>query len=175
MEIDSIFEKKLFAFRYKNEKQNELRRLLNLWNDVSYLYEFIKENIADKPKNISIEKLITQISDDANEIDDVLYELTTSKVKNLDSFFKPLDNNEYRLDVRLSKQKGRNNYLRIYAIKLASNCYLITGGAIKFTLKMQGRAHTEKELTKIEQCKNYLKDNGVIDYESFFELLTEIK
>jgi hypothetical protein len=173
MKIDSIFDKKLFAIRYKGEKQNELRRLLNLWNDMYYLHQFIKENIADKPKNITIENLISQISDNANEIDDALNELSMNTGKSLDSFFKPLDNNEYRLDIILSKQKARNNYLRIYAIKVFSNCYMITGGAIKFTLKMPDRPHTKKELIKIEQCKNYLKENGVIDDESFFEFLTE--
>jgi hypothetical protein len=173
MEIVNIFAPSLFAVQYKGEKMNELRRLLNQWNDTAYLFDFLKEHKADKPRNITVENLIEQISEDANDIDDTLNAITTNQKLSLENFFKPLNNNEYRLDVQLSKQKGRRNYLRIYAIKIDSNCFLITGGAIKFTLKMQDREHTKKELLKIEKCKNYLKENGVNDEDSFFEFLNE--
>jgi hypothetical protein len=35
---------------------------------------------------------------------------------------------------------------------------------------MQEREHTMAELTKLNECKNYLKANGVFDQDSFVEL-----
>jgi hypothetical protein len=50
----------------------------------------------------------------------------------------------------------------LYAIRLAENCYLVTGGAIKLTLDMK-REHLQNELKKLEQAKLFLRSNG-IDY-----------
>ena len=71
------------------------------------------------------------------------------------------------------RQKGRKNYLRIYALRIDKNCFVITGGAIKFTHLMQDRKHTQLELNKIEMCRNYLKENGIIDADSFYEFLNQ--
>jgi hypothetical protein len=51
--------------------------------------------------------------------------------------------------------------IRIYALKLPDDLFLITGGTIKITAKMQDREHTKLELSKFEQTKLYLKDNGI--------------
>jgi len=50
----------------------------------------------------------------------------------------------------------------LYAIRLAENCYLVTGGAIKLTPDMK-RDHLEYELKKLEHAKQFLRTNG-IDY-----------
>ena len=38
---------------------------------------------------------------------------------------------------------------------------------------MEDRPHTKQELIKIEKCRNYLKENGVLDTDSFYEFLDE--
>ena len=58
MKIVPIFADKLFAFHYENETADELSRLLNLWNDTFYLYQFIKENEQDIPVTKPISALI---------------------------------------------------------------------------------------------------------------------
>jgi|JI6StandDraft_1071083.scaffolds.fasta_scaffold35187_2 hypothetical protein len=171
--IVPIFAKKLFAFQDDGEF-NELRRLLLLWNDPTYLYEFVTLHKSDAPKDKSTREVVRQIIEDANEIDTLLKRLITTKHRSLGEFFKPLHNQEYRI-LELSKQKGRNNYLRIYALRIDVDCYVITGGAIKFTHLMKERPHTAKELLKIEQRRNYLIDCGVSDADSFYELLIELQ
>lgn len=171
MKIVSIFEDKLFAFHYDNEDENELNRLLGLWSDVGYLYRFLKEQKKDIG-SWSIDKLAEKILSDAESIDDTLKELSTNESKRLEHFFKPLDNSEYQFQL-LSRQKGRIDYLRIYALKIDDNCFVITGGAIKFTHFMNDRKHTKDELHKLESAKQYLKENGVSDSDSFFELLLD--
>ena len=172
MKIVSIFDGKLFAFLYQGENMNELKRLLDLWNDNEHLFSFTKQHQKDLPKNIEIEDLIELLIDDANIIDEFLIEIGTNKNRTFDEFFKQLDNQEYQLKV-LSRQKGRKNYLRLYALKIDSNCFVITGGAIKFTHLMQERSHTNAELSKLNKCKEFLRNNNVFDRDSFYEYLKE--
>lgn len=172
MRIVDIFAPKLFAFHYDNEDENELKRLLTLWNNPIYISTFLDENKSDIPPYENINKLELKIFDDANEIDDILYELSNDDAMQLEEFFAPLDNKEY-YEVILSKQKGRKRYLRLYALKIDENCYVITGGAIKFTHLMEEKDHTKEELRKIEMCREFLKSNDVFDAESFYEFLIE--
>jgi hypothetical protein len=172
MKIVCIFEGSLYAFRYANETKNELGRLLKLWNDTSYLYRFVQENKMDLPHHKSVPELIEELMESAAIIDQSLATYASSKQKKLDELFKPLDNKEYR-KTELSKQKSRQTYLRLYALRIDTNCFVITGGAIKFHHLMEDRVHTAKELQKIERCRNYLKANGINDNDSFYEFLIE--
>jgi hypothetical protein len=49
--------------------------------------------------------------------------------------------------------------------------YLISGGAIKLTDNMQEREHTQKELVKLEKCKQFLKESGIVDEDGVIDLL----
>jgi len=73
----------------------------------------------------------------------------------------------------LSKQKARRRWLRLYALRIDKNVYLITGGAIKLTKTMEERPHTSEELAKLERCRQFLQNNNVFDTDSFKELLNE--
>lgn len=172
MDIITIFADQLFSFQYDIEDDNELHRLLALWNDTNYLYQFVKQNIADIPHKVSISSMVNQLIDNANEIDDILYEITTNPERRLEEFFKPLNDHELHI-IELSRQKGRKNYLRLYAIRIDKNCFVITGGTIKFHYKNKDRLHTQIEMQKIERCRNFLKGNNVFDADSFFEFLNE--
>lgn len=92
---------------------------------------------------------------------------------------KPLDITDARVS-KLSREKARNwdrdrhaSWLRIYAIRLEPNIYVVTGGAIKLTHTMQERKHTTLELQKLNRCRDYLRSNGVFDQDSFVELANE--
>ena len=97
----------------------------------------------------------------------------------MDELFKPLASSD--LTIReLTREKARNwerighaSWLRIYAIRLEKNVFVITGGAIKLTRAMQDRPHTKKELDKLNRCRQYLLSNGVFDSESFISLTEE--
>ena len=80
----------------------------------------------------------------------------------------------------LAREKARNwnrtdhaSWLRVYAIRLEKNVFVVTGGAIKLTHTMQERAHTQEELKKINQCRQFLMDNGVFDSDSFISMIEE--
>jgi hypothetical protein len=80
-------------------------------------------------------------------------------------------NNAYEL---LLKQKSKRKWLRIYAIRIDENCFLVTGGAIKLTQTMNERKHTNEELVKLEKVRNYLNDNNVFDFDSLNDMKSEL-
>ena len=45
-------------------------------------------------------------------------------------------------------------------------------GAIKLTQKMQDRKHTMAELKKIESCKQYLLDMGIVTKKEIIEVIS---
>jgi hypothetical protein len=162
MKIIPIFAGKLFSIHYESEEKNEYRRLMALWTDVYYLRAYAKQN-----KIGNIRAFVEQIMDDAAYIEDLLFEMT-QKNRPLASFFRRLDDMESGSKI-LSLQKGKRYQLRVYAIKIDENLFVITGGAIKLEWKMQDHPDTQKEKIKLDQAKNYLKRNGVFDADSFCE------
>lgn len=174
MKIVRIFAKQLFAFHYTGEEDNSLRRILALWEDPDYIYQFLKENAADIQPGKNFAQLTNEIIEEGQFLIETILKIINSQEQNLDHFFKPLDNNEYRIR-ELSHRKGRRKLLRLYAIRIESNVYLITGGAIKLPLQhlMKDRKHTQKELIRLNTARDYLKSNGIFDEDSFFEFLNE--
>ena len=172
IKIVHIFGDKLFSVRYDDQEDNEFDRLMDLWADTEYVYNFLKQNKDDIPKSKSISNIANEILEDSEIIEDTLIDLAEDNESNLDSFFRPLHNNEYPIKV-LSLQKGRRFHLRVYAIRIDAGIYLITGGAIKLTRTMQERAHTLQELDKMKQVKHMLTVHEIADEDSFFEFLGE--
>ena len=170
--IDIFANRKLYAFQYDGEHDHELDRLLDLWNDPMYLHAFIKKNVKDVPVDKGAYRVFNEILNNTGELEDILDEIATDGNRQFEEFFSPLYNQEYKV-VELSMQKGRKNYLRLYALKIDDNCFLITGGAIKFTHLMEERPHTLEELNKINRCRDFLKSNGVFDDGSFYEFINQ--
>jgi hypothetical protein len=113
---------------------------------------------------------------DAENIQDFLDELTENK-EPIEYYFGPLYDNEISVKI-LSLQKGKvskRDGLRLYAIRIDVNCFVITGGAIKMSQTMQEHPDTMNELLKIKKAQDYLKDNGVIDDDSFYEFKNELE
>jgi len=173
MKIFSIFGQKIYAVQHHNEQQNELARLMVAWIDPIYLYKFLKENEKDLDRN-SIREIVNTITEDAYTLDKKLDSLSKASNPAFETFFKQLNNSEFQVTT-LSKRKGRINYLRLYAIKIDNNCFIITGGAIKLTHLMKDRKHTNDELKKLEKCKQHLQGNGVFDIDSLKDFLNEQK
>lgn len=169
MKLVTIFTGTLYAVLYDTAIENELERLMQMWTDVSYLREFAKLNAI-----LNIKLFVQQVSEDAEDIQDFVEEVGEGK-ETLDQFFRPLYNGEMGFR-RLSLQKAKPNrksFLRLYAIRIDAETYLITGGGIKIVATIQESQELMKELQKMKRVKNYLIDNGVFDKDSFQDLKTE--
>lgn len=172
MEIITIFENHLYAFKYKNEDKDEFARLLDLWNDPTYLELFFEENKSDLYSGMSVESAIFDTYDAVNNFEKKMIDLSKedeeNQSKGLDRLFKPLYNTQPKI-VLLNKSKARVSWLRFYGLRIDKNVYIITGGAIKLTQTMQDRDHTNAELTKLDQCRSFLKEKGIHDLDGLME------
>ncbi len=167
MNIFSIFDdNSLFVVKYKDEEYDELERLFNLWTDVEYLEEFFHENKENLQYfKVSVEEAVLITIQEAEKLEDLISGEVLLP-------FVSLHNSSFGVH-ELSEQKARFRWLRIYALRIENEVFLITGGAIKLTRTMQDNPITEKELAKLKQCINFLKENGVFDNDSFLDLLNE--
>jgi len=182
MKIVRIFadEDCLLTVHYDNEKQDEFARLFNEWTDTEFLESFFTthERDLDYWGDISVEDAIKNTRDEAIKFYDSLITLTKLKPqlrkRKFINLFKPLENDQSRFDY-LDKKKaygpGNKSWLRLFALKISDDMFLITGGAIKLTRTLQERDHTDKELSKIEICKRFLKNQGIIDDSGILEIL----
>jgi hypothetical protein len=179
MEIIGIFVKDyegLYSIKYPGCPDNEFERLFELWNDREYLLNFCLENkddiFTDFWGTSKLEDFVEEIIDEAYELEKIFLEYSENefliKDNMLQTIFKPLNNNEYSLPVlQLSKAKVDNHRyfkkpkLRLYALRLNENTFILTGGCIKLVHKMDESAHTLQELGKLTLVKNHLKSKGI--------------
>jgi len=172
----------LMTVHYEGEEYDEFNRLFHEWNDVEFLFDFFSANQHDLERDfwsdVSVDDAIMitrQESTDflkhfktlngktAQEVSDVFREL-----------FRPLDN-QHPTGSGFGKNKAyglrKPSWLRIYALKIEDECFLITGGAIKLTETMNERSHTKNELTKLESCRRFLIDEGLVDKDGIIEFI----
>lgn len=184
MKIVSIFAnipECLFSVQYDDKECDELAYLMQIWNDVEFLRDFFKEYETDLKSGYydvnTVNEAIRKTIDDANKLEQLLLKTAKSGKHNrsgtLQTIFKPLNNEEYSIpDFQASKLKipRKKSWLRIYAIRIAPNLFVISGGAIKLNHKMNEKEYLQKELFKLNIVKEYLKENELLD-ESDFEFL----
>jgi hypothetical protein len=87
--------------------------------------------------------------------------------------FIPLKYSETNKTISLRKGKINHNRLRLYAIKIIDELFIITGGAIKISQRMQDHPSTAQELSKLFEARLYLDINDTHNKDAFFELIAE--
>lgn len=170
----------LWAVKAPDKGADELTILFRNWNNGEYLLDFFLDNFEDLKNHFRVERIDQAINDtfeDAEALQELVLDFPYTE--QLDGLFKPLSVADTH-GRELSREKARNwdrvrhaSWLRIYALRLEPNVYVVTGGAIKLTRTMQEREHTALELQKLNQCRDFLRANGVFDQNSFVELTNE--
>lgn len=174
MEFSKLLEDgRLWAVKYEGDTDNCFNKLFSQWYDMNWLLSFFKDNLSDLSSFFHITNVYQAVMETLNEakrLECLMMDITPEA--NLDLLFRHLENSRY-WEMTLGKEKaygdggfGHPSWLRIYAIKIESGIYLVTGGAIKLTANMGDRSHTLTELGKMERVRNYLLDNGVFDFDS---------
>lgn len=170
----------LWAVRYPEKEVDELTQLFRNWSNFNYLLDFFLSNLEDLKNFFHIYRISDAIQDTFDDAD-ILEKLILDfpYTENLDGLFHPLSLSDTRV-TELTREKARNwkrerhaSWLRIYAIRVEMNVFIVTGGAIKLTPTMQERPHTEKELEKLNQCRDFLISNGIFDQDSFLDFIDE--
>lgn len=176
MEVIEIYKPYLYSVQYDNEDENEFDRLFQQWNDLEFVTRFMMENIdylSDSKwgKTFEPEDASRQVLNEAEGLENLFYELCENvednKTPDLDSHFKFLEG-KYKYEIVHPPMKSygieRPSLLRLYAIKLDSNTYLITGGGIKLGDTIQNSPDLKDHvLQNIDKVKTWLKQNGITD------------
>ena len=170
----------LWSVKYPEKEEDELTMLFRNWSNGNYLLDFFLSNMEDLKNFFHVQRISEAIKDtveDAQVLQKLI--LDVPYTEHLDGLFHPLSLSDNRV-TEMTREKARNwnrdrhaSWLRIYAIRVQEDVFVVTGGAIKLTPAMQDRPHTQKELDKLNQCREFLRVNGVIDQDSFVDLIKE--
>jgi hypothetical protein len=186
LEIVTIFAENnpiLLSVRFEKDGPTEFERLFTEWQNPEFLllfFEANKKDLQDFYNSIGTDQAAIETMKDAKLFETRILRLAERSIKKdsesgLDDLFQDLHNTEPAVELIPQKAYGKNIYrengswLRLYAIKLEANCYVVCGGMIKLTKAIQDRKHGEKELLKIKRTIDYLKTEGLIEKESFKE------
>ena len=170
----------LWSVKYPEKEADELTMLFRNWSNGNYLLDFFLSNMEDLKNFFHVQRISEAIKDtveDAQVLQKLILDFPYTE--HLDGLFHPLSLSDNRV-TEMTREKARNwnrdrhaSWLRIYAIRVQEEVFVVTGGAIKLTPAMQDRPHTQEELEKLNQCREFLKSNGVIDQDSFVDLIKE--
>jgi hypothetical protein len=159
----------IWSIALTGELESEFDKFFDSINDPQFLFTFFEANEGDLRsgfwREMSLDDAVQLTIEDANTMEDILYEYAEGGFiecgMSLEQLFMPLNNYEYVIAVhQKSKAKLKNSWMRLYGIRLAANCYLITGGAIKLTRNML-RPHLQNELKKLSLAKQFLRDKNI--------------
>ncbi|KAB1065615.1 hypothetical protein [Salibacter halophilus] len=161
----------------EDEESDEFNRVFDFLTDAEMLYTFFKEHKDDLESgfygNTTIRQAVINTRREALELKRDLIDLSENKssgnyssLKEIFTELSPVDFDK-EFHARLKAYGAiRKSMIRIYAVRLTDknaqdHQYLVTGGTIKLTPKMQDRDHTRMELKKLEKTVEYLRDEGI--------------
>ncbi|CAG5068815.1 hypothetical protein DYBT9623_01547 [Dyadobacter sp. CECT 9623] len=169
----------LFVVQYKSEETHEFGRLFACWNDAVFLEDFFEKHQDDLAAfwpEITLEEAVIRTRNEARVLESRLLAVARkgrhSQFENLSTMFKPLHNYTYSVsEFEKSKATGgqAKSWLRIYAVRIDVNLFIISGGAIKLSRTMNERAHLLAELRKMEVVCDYLRTDREDEF-GIFEL-----
>lgn len=179
-----IFPKKLLATVFEGTNKDEYTNTFNQWKDPEYLDSFFHEHRGDLESGFYDSRTIRNAGkitiQEAQEFQELLLNACEEEDINLENCFIPLSevkiddfirqkNNSYGSIRQKSKAHGIRfkSWLRLYAIRLGTNLFVISGGAIKLTKKMNDREHLKKELKKLEILTSFLKEKEIGDFDDY--------
>lgn len=162
-----------------NENLHEFRRLFDFWNDPKRLRGFFEEHETDLNdtywNGITIDEAIEKTRTEAKKLERILLEYAeagkTIRLKNLSMLFKPLSDGiiEKKFEKDKVKVDGKKTWLRLYAIRIEANIFVVCGGTIKLRKTLNDRDYLLQELAKLEITRNHLFDEDDDNLE-YFEL-----
>lgn len=175
--IFAVLKYKLLSVKFDGNDSDEYDLCFTNWQDPEYLEKFFEENKNDLENfwgQISVEEAVEITMNDAFELEKYILEVAIkgsfNKKNSLgDIVFYPLFKNDFSISHQKTKSYGirKKTWLRLYAIRVTSELFVICGSAIKLTKKIQDREHTMLQLTKLEATKTFLKEIGLFSDEDY--------
>ena len=175
MEIEEIYKPYIYSIKYDGQVLSEFDRLFDAWNDITEVVEFMRSHQEFLNNPIWGERYIPEsaarkVRDEAIELEKLFGELCNNadhgETPDFDSYFKFLGGKYqvYEYIPMKSYGTGRPSFLRMYAIKLKNNLYVITGGGIKLADKIQDSPDLQNHVIQnIDKVRAWLIQSGIID------------
>lgn len=174
MEIEAIYPPFIYSIKYDGEIANEFERLLDIWSDMDEVSKFFETNKeflnADIWSTIKEpEAAAWQVAEEADNLKILFHKLynNTQKGKqpDFDNHFRFLDG-KYKFEFEYIPMKsygsGTPSFIRMYAIKMGKNKYIITGGGIKLCKTIQDSPSLkDRVLQDIDKVRSWLMSNGI--------------
>ena len=169
LHIFAIQNDKILSVQYNDGKADTFTQCFEDWEDVEYVRSYFKERIdlLQKPFwKLNVMEATMRLMQEANDFRDYIFDCIKNEEDLDGAVFHTLHKDEMAFERIQSKAYGTFNpsMLRLYAIRLGINCYLVTGGGIKLTEAIQDDAILAKELVKLEFVQAYLKELGIDDF-----------
>ena len=158
MEICCIFDQQLYSFKYEHNTISEYDKKFEEWGDFDYIYTKAVENDLDFDtffneiffdREYMRGKILEAIED--NSLIDLFTNLH-NRSTSIEKF------EESKLKLKVIDRNYKLSRLRLYALRIKTNCFIVTGGAIKFTQEMSSHPDTKFELARLKECRKYLVD-----------------
>jgi len=192
-EVDRIFvglEPHLYAVKWKGEEKDCLQETFAKWRDVEYLEEFFETHKGLLNSGIwsemTVERAVEFTITEAEAFWLELLEAAEAKKpeevrRKLQNLFVPLSENTIvKIQGAISFDPRRKAYgtsypswLRLYAVEIQPAVFVLTGGAIKLTKKMQDFPETMIQLMRLEKCLSMFKENYIEDFDSLCVFINE--
>ncbi len=180
MEIREIYQDCLYSIKFDETDTDEYSRVLALWKDLDYLVDFFKVNAkeVDKPfwrevglnpktPIASAERVASEAIALAAHIHALARNAKDDNIPDFEDFFHPLGGKySYVRELEPHKSYGtfKPSLLRLYAIRLDRNIYLIVFGGIKLGSTIQNSPGLKEQVFKrIDNVISFLKANGIFD------------
>lgn len=184
MKIVEIYKDWLYSINFDEEDLTEYHRVFREWHDLDYLVNFFTENKeyirnefwknsgldADTPELSAI-----RVIEEADILEDYIKQLVNNCTEGIkpdfDQYFHFLGG-KYKCLWSLEPVKSYGtmtpSLLRLYAIKIDTNCYLIVYGGIKLGSTIQNSpVLKDKVFKKIDAVLGFLKVNGITEASDF--------
>lgn len=180
MDVREIYKGCLYSIKFDEADTDEYSRAISLWKNLDYLVDFFKANAKemeqpfwreiglspDKPL-ISAERVAHEAIDLASHIQNLAKNVSDGEIPDFEDFFKPLGGKySYVRELEPHKSYGtfKPSLLRLYAIKLDRNLYLIAFGGIKLGSTIQNSPGLKEQVfNRIDNVIAFLKANGIFD------------
>lgn len=164
----------LLAIRYNKGEDDEYEKNFDLWLNPTEVLKYLIKNkwyLTDDyftKRFKSTDSIQKKIQNEAHGLQDFFLDLASSNFEDsqnlLEHIFKPLNNKEsYGTELQKSKSPDENKkpLIRLYAIRIHKNLFIVTGGAIKLVEQMDEHDDTDEQLRKIDRVRDFLKSNGL--------------
>ena len=170
MKLIPIFAGNIWSVVFDDSVNDAYNDEFNRWFDTEYVFNFLYEHaeeVKQSPWNsFSIEELTQMVVDEAEMFEARLKDMHDNQYDRFDEEFENLSKNETKIYLIESKAYGKPvslkpSLLRLYAIRIDKDQYVITGGGIKLVHDMKDSVELNMELDKLKTVRDWLYTAGI--------------